>query len=170
MCILRLWEFLMGELPCPPSPSAPAQAVITEKTTTAEKEMLIADYDDRLASYESQFCANMTWLDEDAQDDSVLVASMKDHFSTVLWSLSRLIRCGLFFEIAMSPLDSLLFLLLFVGSSFFTRVMQPLMLSSINFLLFGIRLTLLVINCLVPPVSHVRTRMLLLSFVPRMTS
>jgi hypothetical protein len=47
----------MGELPCPTSPSAPAQPVISEKTTTAENERLIADYDDRLASYESQFRA-----------------------------------------------------------------------------------------------------------------
>jgi hypothetical protein len=50
---LRLWDFLMGELPCPPSPLTPAQPVITEKTTAAEKEMLIVDYDDRLALYES---------------------------------------------------------------------------------------------------------------------
>jgi hypothetical protein len=35
---LRLWDFLMGELPCPPSPSAPDQPVISEKTTAAEKE------------------------------------------------------------------------------------------------------------------------------------
>jgi hypothetical protein len=49
---LRLSDFLTGELPCLPSPSAPAQPVISEKTTVAE-ERLIADYDDRLASYES---------------------------------------------------------------------------------------------------------------------
>jgi hypothetical protein len=53
MCGLRLWEFLTCELPCPLSPLAPAQSVISEKTTAAEKEVLIADYDDRLASYES---------------------------------------------------------------------------------------------------------------------
>jgi hypothetical protein len=50
---LRLWEFLTGELPYPPSPSAPAQPVISEKTTVAEKVRLIAYYDDRLASYKS---------------------------------------------------------------------------------------------------------------------
>jgi hypothetical protein len=50
---LRLWDFVTGELPCPPSPSAPAQPVISEKTTAAEKERLLADYKDRLASYES---------------------------------------------------------------------------------------------------------------------
>jgi hypothetical protein len=60
MCGLRLWKILTGELPCPPSPSAPAKSVITEKTTAAEKEMLIADYDDRLTSYESQFGAYTT--------------------------------------------------------------------------------------------------------------
>jgi hypothetical protein len=63
---LRLWEFLTGDLPCPPSPSARTQPVISEKTTAAEKEMLIVNYDDRLASYESQFRAYKTCLDEDA--------------------------------------------------------------------------------------------------------
>jgi hypothetical protein len=50
MCGLRLWEFLMSELPYPPPPSTPAQPVISEKTTAAEKKRLIADYDKRLAS------------------------------------------------------------------------------------------------------------------------
>jgi hypothetical protein len=50
---LRLWEFLMGELPCPPSHLAPIEPVISEKTIAAEKNMLIADYEDRLVSYES---------------------------------------------------------------------------------------------------------------------
>jgi hypothetical protein len=50
---LQLWNFLMGELPCMPSPSVPAQPVISEKTTAAEKESLITYYDDRLALYES---------------------------------------------------------------------------------------------------------------------
>jgi hypothetical protein len=40
-------------LPCLPSPLAPAQPVISEKTTAAEKEQLLADYEDHLASYES---------------------------------------------------------------------------------------------------------------------
>jgi hypothetical protein len=52
MCGLRLWDFLTGELPCLPSPSAPAQPVISEKTTTAEEEQLFTDYEDRLASNE----------------------------------------------------------------------------------------------------------------------
>jgi hypothetical protein len=60
---------------------APAQPVISKKTTTAEKEKLLADYEDRLASYESQFHAYMTWLDEDARDGSILTASMEDHFA-----------------------------------------------------------------------------------------
>jgi hypothetical protein len=78
---LRLWDFLTGELPCPPSPSAPAQPVISEKTTAAEKQQLLADYEDRLASYESQFHAYRTWLDEDARAGSVLTANMEDRFA-----------------------------------------------------------------------------------------
>jgi hypothetical protein len=50
---VRLWDFLTDELPCPPSPSTPAQSVISEKTTIAGKEKLLADYEDRPASYES---------------------------------------------------------------------------------------------------------------------
>jgi hypothetical protein len=55
--------------------------VILEKTTAVEKELLLADCDDRLASYESQFRAYKTWLDEEVQAGSVLAASMYDRFS-----------------------------------------------------------------------------------------
>jgi hypothetical protein len=63
--------------------------VISEKITVAEKETLIADYDDRLASYESQFRAYRTWLDEDARTGLVVVASMEDQFSTDIVELER---------------------------------------------------------------------------------
>jgi hypothetical protein len=66
----------MGELPCSSSPLALAWSVITEKTTTAEKEMLNIDYDDHLSLYESQFRTYMTWLDEDARAGSVLIAKV----------------------------------------------------------------------------------------------
>jgi hypothetical protein len=55
--------------------------VIIENTTTVEKEKLLTDYDDRLASYESQFHAYMTWLNEDARTGSVLTASMEHRFA-----------------------------------------------------------------------------------------
>jgi hypothetical protein len=87
---LRLWDFLTGELPCPPSPSAPAQPVISEKTTAAEKEHLLVDYEDRLASYESQFHMYMTWLDEDARAGSVLAASMDDRFAADIMDFERI--------------------------------------------------------------------------------
>jgi hypothetical protein len=86
---LRLWDFLTGELPYPLSPSAPAQSVISEKTTTAEKEKLLANYEDRLASYESQFHVYMTWLDEDARAGSVLTASMEDCFTADIVNFER---------------------------------------------------------------------------------
>jgi hypothetical protein len=86
---LRLWDFLTGELPCPPSPSAPAQPVISEKTTAAEKEQLLADYEDRLASYESQFHTYKTWLDVDARAGSVLTASMQDRFVADIMDFER---------------------------------------------------------------------------------
>jgi hypothetical protein len=86
---LHLWNFLTGELPCPSSPSAPDQPVISEKTTTAEKERLLADFEDRLASYESQFHAYRTWLDDDARAGSVLTASMDDHFAADIMDFER---------------------------------------------------------------------------------
>jgi hypothetical protein len=55
--------------------------VISEKTTAAEKEKLLADYEDHLTSYESQFHAYRTWLDEDDRAGSVLTASMDDRFA-----------------------------------------------------------------------------------------
>jgi hypothetical protein len=79
----------MGELPCPPPPLAPTQSVISEKTTATKKKGLIVDYDDRLSSYESQFHAYMTWLDEDAQASSVVIASMEDRFSVDIVELER---------------------------------------------------------------------------------
>jgi hypothetical protein len=63
--------------------------VITEKTTATEEEVLITDYDDRLASYESQFRAYQTWLDEDARAGSVLAASMEDRFSADIVAFER---------------------------------------------------------------------------------
>jgi hypothetical protein len=63
--------------------------VISEKTTATEKERLLADYEDRLASYESQFHAYRTWLDEDARAGSVLTASMKDRFAADIMDFER---------------------------------------------------------------------------------
>jgi hypothetical protein len=57
---LRLWDFLTGELPCPPHPSTQTGPVILEKTTIAKKEKLLADYENHLASYKSQFHAYRT--------------------------------------------------------------------------------------------------------------
>jgi hypothetical protein len=89
MCGLRLWDFLMGELPFLPRPSAPAKPVLTEKTTATEKEKLLADYEDRLTSYESQFYAYKTWLDEDARASLVLTASMEDRFAADIMEFER---------------------------------------------------------------------------------
>jgi hypothetical protein len=98
------------------------------------------------------------------------MASMEDQFSADIVELEWPQQMWTFFTIAMSPQGSLLFLLIFVRSSFFARVMIPLLLSLISSLLFGVRLTLLILICLLPLVSHARIRRLLLSLVARMTS
>jgi uncharacterized protein (DUF1015 family) len=63
--------------------------VISEKTTTVEKEKLLANYEDYLTSYESQFYAYMIWLDEDAHAGLVLTASMEDHFAADIVEFER---------------------------------------------------------------------------------
>jgi hypothetical protein len=81
--------FSQGKLPCLPRPSASAEPVFTEKTTTDEKDKLFSDYEDRLPSYESQFHAYRTWLDKDACAGSVLIASMEDCFAANIMEFER---------------------------------------------------------------------------------
>jgi hypothetical protein len=63
--------------------------VILETTIAAETEKLLTDYEDHLASYESQFHAYRTWLDEDARAGSVLTASMEDRFAADIVEFER---------------------------------------------------------------------------------
>jgi hypothetical protein len=63
--------------------------VISEKTTAVEKKQLLADYENCLASYESQFHAYRTWLDEDASAGSVLTTSMEDRFAADIMDFER---------------------------------------------------------------------------------
>jgi hypothetical protein len=65
----------------------------------------------------------------------------------------------------MSLLASLPIFLLFVRSSFFARVTLQLRISLTSFLLFGANLTLLALNCPLPPVRPAEIRQLHLSFV-----
>ncbi|WVZ70678.1 hypothetical protein U9M48_019321 [Paspalum notatum var. saurae] len=119
---LRLWEFLTGELPCPPSPMAPVRPEIPEKATDEAKEKLLADFSALEKSYESQFSAYRLWLDEDARAGSILLASMEDRFFAEIVDFDRSHRCGLFFVIAMSPPVGPLILPPFVGSSCYVMV------------------------------------------------
>jgi hypothetical protein len=137
---LRLWDFLTGEFSCPLSSSVPAQLVISKKTTTAQKERLLADYEDRLASYESQFHTYMTWIDEDARAGSVLIASMEDRFAADIIDFERTHQMWPFLH-------------------------QKLRISLISFLLFGTSLTLLALSCPLPHVRPIEIRQLHLSFV-----
>jgi hypothetical protein len=96
--------------------------VIIEKTTFVKKEKLLADYEDRLAPYGSQFHTYRTWLHEDARAGSVLTASMDDHFAANIVEFERTHQIWSFYVRNMSLLDSLPILLLFVRSIFFDRV------------------------------------------------
>jgi hypothetical protein len=107
---LRLWDFLTGKLPCLPTPSAPTQPVIMEKTTVAEKEILIADDDDRLTLYKSQYSACRTWLDEDVWAGSILVASMEDRFFVEIVELERYHQMLTFLHSCYEPIGQSTFL------------------------------------------------------------
>jgi hypothetical protein len=63
--------------------------VILEKTTAVKKEWLLTDYEDHVASYESQFYAYRTWLDEDARTGSILTDSMEDRFAFDIMDFER---------------------------------------------------------------------------------
>jgi hypothetical protein len=84
--------------------------VITEKTTPAEKEMLSADYDDRLSTYEFQFCAYFTWFDEDARAGSILVTNMEDQFSAKIVELERAHQIWTFLRSRYEPIGHSTFL------------------------------------------------------------
>jgi hypothetical protein len=43
---LHLWEFLIGEFPCPPPPMTPVRLQIQEKATNEDEAKLHADFDD----------------------------------------------------------------------------------------------------------------------------
>ncbi|WVZ89019.1 hypothetical protein U9M48_035481 [Paspalum notatum var. saurae] len=82
-------EFLTSQLPCPPCPSAPACPTVPEKATDEAKDKLLADYDDIVKSYESQFSAYSAWMDEDARAGSILIASMEDEFAAEIADFER---------------------------------------------------------------------------------
>jgi len=78
---LRLWEFLTGDIPCPPPLVVPVRPTIPDNAADAVRTKLLDDYDASMESYASQFAAYRTWLDEDARAGAVLAASMEEQIS-----------------------------------------------------------------------------------------
>ncbi|WVZ76350.1 hypothetical protein U9M48_024332 [Paspalum notatum var. saurae] len=66
-----------------------ARSTIPDKATDETKDKLLADYDDLVKSYESQFSAYSVWMDEDARAGSILIASMEDEFATEIANFER---------------------------------------------------------------------------------
>jgi hypothetical protein len=56
MCGLRIWEFITGDIPCPPPPVVPVKPTIPAKATDAEKTKILEDYDASMESYASVCC------------------------------------------------------------------------------------------------------------------
>ena len=70
---LRLWEFLTGDIPCPPPLVVPVIPTIPDNAADAVRTKLLDDYDASMESYASQFAAYRTWLEEDARAGDVLL-------------------------------------------------------------------------------------------------
>jgi hypothetical protein len=162
---LWLWDFLTGELPCLPRPSAPADPMITEKTTVTEKEKLLADYEDRLASNESQFHAYKTWLDEDARAGLDLTASMEDRFAANIMEFQRTHQMWSFLRQKYESTSQSTYLaaihqekLLRQGDTTVEDFFDPLSVVCVS-------LTLWTLSYLLPLVSPAEIRQLHLSFV-----
>jgi hypothetical protein len=100
-------------------------------------------------------------------------------FSLLAWShtylerlfvLTMLLRCGLFFASAMSPLVSPPILPLYVKSSCYNRAIVQLRISFDSYLQYGVSLTHLVLSCLRTLVIPAESNKAILSFVEPMTS
>ena len=50
---IRLWEFITGDIPCPPPPVVLVKSTIPDKATDAEKTKILDDYDASMESYAS---------------------------------------------------------------------------------------------------------------------
>ncbi|WVZ56049.1 hypothetical protein U9M48_006635 [Paspalum notatum var. saurae] len=86
---LRLWEFLTGDLPCPPALVAPVPLAIPDQATDEDKKKLQDDFAALEKSYEAQFSAYRLWLDEDARAGSILAASMEHQFAAEIVDFDR---------------------------------------------------------------------------------
>lgn len=73
--------FLTGELPCPLRPTQPVEPVLHVDASEAVMRKASADYDDAMESFQSPFAARRTWIDEDARETAIIVASMEVHLS-----------------------------------------------------------------------------------------
>jgi hypothetical protein len=139
--------------------------VTIEKTTSAEKEKLLSNYEDRLASYESQFHAYMTLLDEDVRAGSVLTTSMEDRFAADIVEFEWTHQMWSFLHQKYESTGQSTYLAAIHQEQLLRRVTLQLMTSFISFLLFGVSLTLLALSCLLPLARLAEIRRLHLSFV-----
>ncbi|KAJ1278997.1 hypothetical protein BS78_04G121300 [Paspalum vaginatum] len=62
---------------------------VPDKATDEAKEKLLAEFDDLMKSYESQFSAYRCWLDEDTHAGSILTASIEDQFAAEIVDFDR---------------------------------------------------------------------------------
>ena len=57
MCGQRLWEFLTGELPCPPRPAPPAESVFPKTTSEDVRKEASDAFENAMETFETQYAA-----------------------------------------------------------------------------------------------------------------
>jgi hypothetical protein len=102
---LRLWEFLIGDILCPPPPVAPVMPTDPDKVVDDMKMKLLDEYDASMESYASQFAAYRTWLDEDAHAGVVLTASMEERLSADIVNFDHAYQMWAFLHERYEPTD-----------------------------------------------------------------
>ena len=80
----RLWEFFTGVLPCPPRPAPPAEPVLPKDASEDAHTKASEVFEDAMETFQTQYAAYKTWIDEDARASAILVASMEVQF-TGMW-------------------------------------------------------------------------------------
>ena len=76
----RLWDFLTGDLPCLSRPTPVAPVLSRDASEDARTEASEA-FEDAMETFQTQYAAYKTWIDEDARASAILVASMEVHLT-----------------------------------------------------------------------------------------
>ncbi|EAZ12182.1 hypothetical protein OsJ_02065 [Oryza sativa Japonica Group] len=77
MCSQRLWGYLIGDRPCQPCPTLPAELAIPADADENTKRGLLDDLAAAMEAYQTDLSLYETWLEEEAYAKAILVGSME---------------------------------------------------------------------------------------------